>query len=518
MQVIRNARVYDGLGGEPCLCDVVLEKERIHAVLPAGTAETGEITDASGLSLAPGFIDVHAHSDLTLLAAPEAFGKISQGITTEISGNCGQSFFPVTDLNREALRKQAVRYGVELEWQDFASYRKTLEKVRPAVNFSCLSGHSTLRAAVLGYENIPASPEVMETMRKYLADAFRNGCPGISTGLIYVPGKFAAKEELEQLFSVLKEYDALYATHIRSEGDGLTEALEEAVSLAQSGSGRLQVSHLKTALPRNWHKLPEVFRIIESARKKGLRVTADRYPYTYSQTSLSVILPEPYDGMTDSVIQDVLSASPEECARCQAVLEKKDLSHVILSFTSLPEYKSLLGLHTPDAAGKVKMSPAAFLMDVLKRDAARAQGAFGGMSEENMTQILGKPWVCCGTDETARPADESLGRSHPRGFGSMPEFLNRVKEPASLAGAIRKVTSLPAEIFRLKDRGVIAPGMYADLVLFDETELAAVSDFARPHAAAKGIRRVWVNGVCAYEPGGKIRRNGMFAECYGKSL
>lgn len=520
-QVILNALVYDGLGGEPIRRDVFLSDDRIRAVLPPDEApHTGfRSLDASGLSLAPGFIDVHAHSDLTLLAAPEAFGKISQGITTEISGNCGQSFFPVTDCNRAHLTKLAGNYGVKPGWSDFSSYVSAVTHAVPAVNFNFLSGHGALRSAVLGYEEKNAAGEDIAAMRQLLADSLKNGCPGLSTGLIYVPGKFASKEELRSVFGVLRDFDALYATHMRSEGDALLEALDEALDLAACGAGRLQISHLKTAHPHNWHKLSRVFEKIEDARNRGMRVTADRYPYTYGQTSLSVILPEPYGAMTDAAIQNALSASPAECERCRLILEKESYwNRILLSFTSLPEYRSLLGLDIASCAARTGFSCASFVMDVLRRDASRAQGAFGGLSPENMERIILKPWVCCGTDENARPADESLGRSHPRGFGSMPRFLNIVRRHLSLAEAIRKTTSLPASVFRLADRGVIRPGAFADLVLFDEENLADAADFAHPHVPASGIRCVWVNGIPAYVPGETIRRAGRFVCSQKKNI
>lgn len=506
--VLTDGTVYDGTGGEPFSGDVFLRGDRIEAVLPPGErVRTGcRRISVRGCAVCPGFVDAHAHSDLTLLADPKAEGKLLQGVTTEISGNCGQSFFPVTDLNREHLERDCRNLGIPLDWSSADDYFRRVESLRPAVNCAFLCGHNALRAAVSGYEDRPLTPSELSHMKELLRSALSAGAPGLSTGLIYVPGRFASREELAEVCSVLREFDALYATHMRSEGDGLLEALDEALYLARCGSGRLEVSHLKTALPRNWGKLDEVFRRIESARAAGLQVTADRYPWVHSQTSLSIVLPAAYDSMTDAEIQSRLSASEAERAAVLPELEKRPRwDRVILSFTALPEYRELLGLPVPEAAARAGMSSGAFVLDVLRRDAARARGAFGGLSPENLEKILLRNWVCCGTDESARPFDDSLGRSHPRGFDSFPRFLNFVRSRLGMAEAVRRVTSLPASVFRLKGRGVLTPGAYADLVVLDPDEFHGTADFGNPHGPCRGLRHVWVNGVPAYGPDGVIR-------------
>ena len=508
--VIRSVLIYDGSGAAPFPGDVVLNDAVIKDVIPSSVS----VKDCC-FSLAPGFIDVHAHSDLTLLAAPEAYSKISQGVTSEISGNCGQSFFPVTDKNRAHLERLCKNYKVQLQWDSFASYIAALEKAAPSINYNFLCGQGTLRAAVMGYESGKPSPEQLTQMCDLLSDIMTHGACGISTGLLYVPGRFSDVDELSAVMSILKPYSGVYATHLRSEGDDLEDALQEAFHLARNGSGILQISHLKTALKRNWHKLKNVLKMIEEQRSNGLQVYADRYPYTFSQTSLSVILPGEYADMTDAAIQTRLSADPTECARLVAWFKTesdRDWTQVILSFSSLAEYQSYLGYSIAEIAEKQGVTPAECVMDILQRDAARAQGAFGSLSTENMRRILQQDYVCCGSDENARPLSHDLGRSHPRGFGSFPRFLNMVRLENSLAEAIRRVTSLPAHIYGLKNRGLIRRGYYADLVLFDENELNDNADFAHPHSPASGIRRVYVNGVESFRDGQVLARAGRFLE------
>ncbi len=523
--LISGALLYDGTPSAPRPADVAVEGAKITAVAPAGTLDGNgrNRIHAEGLSLAPGFIDAHSHSDAAILAAPEACGKISQGVTTEIIGNCGLSAFPVlTDTVREHLNSLYAACGVRVTWNDLNGYVSELKRRNPAVNIASLCGHNTLRANVGAYETRTLSGPELERMAELLSDALRQGAAGFSTGLLYAPGRFADTPELLRMMTVLKRFDRPYATHLRSESDALEEALDEAIVLAGHGPGRLQISHLKTALPRNWNKLERILERIRKAQSAGLRVTADRYPYTQSQTSLSIILPAPYDAMDDCAIRDTLRNNPEKRAGAVRALADsgRDWTRVILSASHSPQSAGLLGKTVADAAGRCGLSPEEFCVRLLADDAPGTMGAFSGMSEGNLARILAQEWVCCGTDEAARPFDESIGRSHPRGFGSFPEFIGRVAAQSSMCEAIRRVTSLPASIFGLSGRGVIRPGAYADLVLFDESEFHAAADFAHPHRPASGIRLVCVNGVpsCGDLMGHCVKRSGAFLRICGRTF
>lgn len=502
--VICGALLCDGTGSAPFSADLFLADDRIVKI-GTGSRTCFDEIHAEGLLVCPGFVDVHAHSDLSLLAAPDAFGKISQGVTTEISGNCGLSPFPVTDRNREKLSHTWKSYGIDLTWTDFSGYADRLEKASPAVNAALLCGHNSLRSAVLGYGDEPVTETALTEMKDLLKKMIGQGALGLSTGLLYVPGKFAKTDELQELMSVLKETDALYATHLRNEGDTLLEALEEAILLAQYGSGKLQISHLKTALQRNWHKIDALFDTIDRAKRAGVQVTADRYPYTYGQTNLSVILPPPYDRMPDARITGTLKEDDAACAALERDLEKEDRwDQIILTGTD-----GLSGLTVTQAAEKMGVTPARLVVELVRKDSAGTLAAFGGMSEENMTRIIARDDVFCGTDETARPRDFSIGRSHPRGFGAFPEFLKRnLENGLPLGQIIRRMTGAPAEKFGLKDRGVLREGAFADLVLIDLKKLCARSSFADPHAPTDGIEKVFVNGVLSYADGRVIARAG----------
>ena len=505
--LIKNGMVCDGSGCKPPFrADVLVSGDRIAAIAPdLSPPPAVRVINAQDHLVVPGLIDAHAHSDLSLFAAPDAFGKISQGITTEINGNCGLSPFPVTDRNRSHLQSVWKKYGVPIVWNDYDSFADALAYAKPSVNTAYLCGHNTLRAAVMGYEDTPLSPQNMEEMRSLLRSAIGQGAPGLSTGLLYVPGKFASYRELADLMFVLKETDALYATHLRNEGDDLENALDEAVSLAACGSGRLHISHLKTARRENWHKLDSVLARIASAQKNGLSVTADRYPYIYSQTNLSVILPPPFDSMPDKDIQVRLNEDACACTRVIKYLDTQDRwDRVILTSAG-----SHTGKTVAAAASECHLSPGELIVDLLKKDSPGTMAAFDGMSADNMRRILALDTVCCGTDETARPADASLGVSHPRAFGSFPEFFN-VCHRAGLPveRIISKMTSLPARIFRLEKRGLIRAGYYADLLIFQPDRYASRATFAQPHTPADGVRAVIVNGSVAYEDGVVCAGNG----------
>ena len=503
--LLAGGMLYDGSGSAPYAADLLIRDGKVVQIEPAGKTVfpcTPRRT-LNGLSVSPGWIDVHAHSDASLLAAPEAFGKISQGITTEVSGNCGLSAFPVmTGEVREHLGTVYAAYDVRPDWNDFDSYAAALEKRHPAVNTLFLCGHNTLRANITGYARHDPAPGELAAMRELLAEQLRQGAAGMSTGLLYTPGRFAGEPELLELLRTVAAAGGVYTTHLRSEGDRLEEAVEEALRLAERSGAHLLISHLKTALPRNWHKLDHVLEQIETARKRGLAVHADRYPYTYSQTSLSIVLDAPFDAMTDRAIRDALQNDPSAwaLARQQLVRSGRDWNKVILSKTDAPGMSELSGLTVREAADRRQTSPAELVMEILRADAPGSLAAFGGMSAENLDRILAREWVCCGTDETARPEDGSLGRSHPRGFGSFPRFIQQLKRLGiPMPEIIRRITSLPAGIFGLHGRGMIRPGMAADLVIFAEDELGSEADFRHPHCRASGIRQVIVNGTAAYD-------------------
>ena len=511
--IIRNALICDGTGSEPFRADLRFENGTISDV-GKNPGEDLPVYDAENLILAPGFIDIHAHSDLSLAAEPTAFGKISQGITTEISGNCGLSPFPIlTDEVRKHLEKTYRKYQVPITWSDYEGYVSAVEQRNPSVNFASFCGYNTLRANFTGYENKPFPIEKIREMRDLLSEMLAQGAVGLSTGLLYVPGNFATTEELQLAASALKGTGKPIATHLRSEGDRLIESVLEAIKIAEAADNRLQISHLKTAQPRNWHKISELLQTIRNVRKNGMSVHADRYPYTFAQTSLSVVLPPPWDVMTDAAIMEDLNRYPEK----QKILTEKlkqnppAWERIILCSTSYKPAAGSAGEYFLEICRNLQTAPEDLCTDLMVADAPGTMAAFGGLSQGNLDLILAEPYVCCGSDETARPENYALGVSHPRGFGSFPKFFRMVSEKQGTAEAIRRMTSLPAEICNLTNRGILKPGYAADFVLFHPEEFRDHATFREPHAKASGIRSVFVNGVHSFQAGKLLR-------CAGKGL
>ncbi len=502
--IIQNALIIDGSGGPSFNGAVSVSGGKITAVGKNLPSAGGKIIDAEGFILAPGFIDTHGHSDVSVIAAPESTGKISQGITTEISGNCGLSVFPVTRHNREHLQELYKHYNVKISWKDADDYSELIDRVRPAINLSSLCGHNTLRAAVMGYGDLKPSSSELNTMKTLLGVSIGNGAAGLSSGFFYIPGKFSGEKEIVTLLEELSRTNKPYTTHLRSEASLLLESIDEAVAaVMKSGQKKLHISHLKTAGRENWHKIDDVFQRISQAHHNGIHLTADRYPYTESMTQLSSYLPDPYDRMDDIKLHDHIQ-DPANFAEFTGILkhlpEERWKTLRLISTTAKFAEKGF-GKTFADFASMSEMNPWDICASILRDDTAGATAASAGMSEENMERILNQDYVACGSDETARPLDYSLGRSHPRGFGSFPRFINIVRKKLSLEKTIRKITSLPADIYHLHDRGRIVVEQAADLVLFNPDKLGTPANFADPHRISEGILKVWVNGVLTWEDG-----------------
>ena len=495
--IFTNVKLYDGTGKPPVMADVAVHEDKIVEVAPSGTLKTTGCTviDGHGKALVPGFIDVHTHSDSAVYRVPGADSKIMQGVTTDISGNCGTSFYlGGAKSAKDALRKT---YG------KFGAYLDLVEKASPAVNVAHLIGHNSLRTHVMGFADRPPTAEEMRRMKELLADGLANGAVGFSTGLYYLPGKFATTEEVKELASLLKGTGKPYTTHMRSESTTLLESIAEAIEIARAGDNNLEVSHFKTAGPGTWHKLDKAFELIVAARKSGMNVLQDRYAYVFSSTTLRVIAPPPFDKMSGAALCAKLKKDPAARAAFIEGLRNhptRDMKRVILVSSSLPAHRPYYDknmVEIGEMMGGISPFEAA---TKLLASGRIPSAAFGSMSEDNMKRILSDPYTVCCSDSSIRPANSRGG--HPRIFGSFPRFFRIASEKCPYEDVIRRMTSLSAAKFNISGRGVVAPGYFADLVLIDLDSYDSKADFAVSNRKPTGVEAVYVNGKLAYSPAG----------------
>lgn len=522
--VIRGASLLDGTGGPSSIQDIGIQGERIAEVGRIPDARGRRVIRAEGLAASPGFVDIHSHSDYHLLLAPLAESSVHQGVTMEVGGNCGYSAAPIWGLwLRERAQAYREVYGLDLDWETPSAYFARLEELGISVNFGLLMGHNTLRGSVMGGAVRPPQPEELSAMAEVARRGMREGALGLSTGLVYAPACFAEPPELVALAKVVKEEGGVLTSHIRNEGDGLLEAIQEILGIAREAAIPLQISHLKTYGEANWGKLQAAFRLIEEARAKGQDVTADRYPYTASNTGLSAVLPR---WALEGGVRERIERwkEPEARARLKADLLKRPSSFwekIMISEVTLEKNRRYEGLRVDEAARLAGQGPIDFVLNLLIEEETRVDAIFFAMSEENLRLILKKPYVMIGSDSGCRNhyGPLSRGRPHPRTFGTFVRILGRyVREEGllDLPTAIRKMTWDPCRRFGIKDRGLIRPGFFADLVLFDPQAVKDTATYDQPIRYPKGVRYVLVNGVVTVEEGnhtnaraGKVlRRNG----------
>jgi len=511
--ILRGGSVLDGLGGEAVKTDVGLAEDRIVAVGDLSRAVAQGEFAADGLLVCPGFIDVHTHSDAYLLIEPGAPSKIRQGVTTEITGNCGASAAP--RWPGYTMPSDWLEQAYPGNWQSVAEYRALLDTQKPAVNSAMLIGHRAIRAAVMGIEARAATPEEIGRMAVLLEAALEEGGAGLSTGLIYAPAMFAQAEEIVALAKVVAHRGGIYATHMRSEGGTLLESIDEALAVARASGVRLQISHLKTAGPGNWHKLDAALEKINGAQTDGIAVAADRYPYTASCTDLDVILPVwASQGGRAAILARLRDSAIRAKIRTEMAVARDESywESVWVGSTHHPDNRAFAGKPLRDVAAAWKLHPLDAALRLMATDELFTGGIFFGMSEENMWRILAEPWVMIGSDASIRAPWGPLSHDHPhpRAYGTFGRFVRAALDgkTVSVAEAVRKMTSLPAEQFRLKDRGVVCTGAFADLAVIDPKTFRDRATFEKPHQFCDGVSAVWVNGVLTFRAGQDTGKRG----------
>lgn len=529
--IIRGGLVFDGGnpkredadGGEPGRvvahhgrrmreADVVIRDGVICGVGRFGGELAREEIDARGLVVSPGFIDIHSHADGTILANPLAESKVRQGITTEVVGNCGSSPAPLKGEAREACQKSFGVWGVEVAWGSLGEYLDLIERLGCSVNVAVLVGHGTVRLGALGYEAREADLAELSVMKELVREAMADGAFGLSSGLAYTPGCFASTEEVAELAKVVGPYGGIYATHLRSEGDSLLEAVEEALDVARSAGVRLQVSHHKAAGRRNWGKTAASLARLDEASLRGLSVGLDAYPYTAASTSLSSLLPRwALHGGTRAMLERLKDPSVRrrivlELNEEEGVKSSYGWENVRISRTNSGRNDFTHGMSIAEFADLSHRDPAEAALDLLLEEDGSVAVVIFGMEEDEVKQVLRHPLCAIGSDASAWAAYGVLGRGrpHPRGYGAFPRVLRRyVREEGllSLEEALWKMTGWPAQILGLTDRGRISPGYWGDVTIFDPSRVCDTATYDRPHSYPEGIEYVIVNGVITVRDG-----------------
>ncbi len=509
--LLASATVVDGSGGPARRADVGIAGDRIVAVGPeVGLTPAGRAAprvDLAGLALAPGFVDIHTHSDYQPLVDPSGGSRVGDGITLEISGNCGFSPFPLCE--EEAAEEARALPGLTVDWRDFDQYLDRLERKGMGLSRAWLVGHGTLRSWAMGRVDRRPTPGELSAMEAELDRCLERGALGFSTGLIYSPGCFAEPAEIEALARVVARHGKLYASHIRGEGDTLLEAIDEVLAVARATGVRTQVSHLKASKPQNWHKLPLAIARIEAARAEGLDVMADRYPYTATSTGLTAILPDrALVGGREAIARRCRGPERAELAADLARRYPPDYWGRITVATMGPaDLPEVLGRTVAEVAEARGMSPAETALDLVAESTAASECVYHVLDEEGLAEVLRRPWVFIGSDGSALSAEGplSIGHPHPRSFGTFARVLGRyVRELGilSLEDAVWRMTRGPADRVGLSDRGRIEAGAVADLVAFDPATVTDRATYQDPKRYSAGIHRVWVSGTEVLGPGG----------------
>jgi dihydroorotase/N-acyl-D-amino-acid deacylase len=511
--IFAGGRVIDGTGAPWTRSDVGIVGDRIAAVGELSRATSKRRIDASRLVVSPGFIDMLGQSEYGVIVDNRAASKITQGITTEITGE-GRAIAPTNARMIADAKETWARYGVTPDWTTLAGYWRAFERARPAINLGTFVGAGGVRDLVMGKEEKTATREEIAAMEAAVAQAMEEGAFGLSTSLAYVPDRFASTDEIIALAKVAARYGGTYITHQRDEGDGIDASLDEVFRVARDAQIPTQIYHLKTAGRRNWGRMPAVLRRIEAARGEGLDVSANQYPWAASSNNLDASLPLwVREGGREKLVSRLRDPATRARVRADFPKENPDWSdqpgsRILITRVLNPALKAYEGRTIAEIARSENKDPLEVLMDTVIADRANTGRVTFSMSEEDVRAALAHPLVSMGTDSGAKAEDGiySEEKSHPRAWASTARILGRYvrdEKLLTLEEAIRKMTSLPASRMGLTDRGILRPGMAADVVAFDPATVRDRSTYADPLHYSEGIPYVCVNGQLVVD-GGKI--------------
>ncbi|HZR09560.1 MAG TPA: D-aminoacylase [Myxococcales bacterium] len=521
--VIANGRIVDGTGAPWFRADLGIRNGRIATLGNLASASAERRIDAGGRVVSPGFIDMLGQSELHLLVDNRVESKIRQGITTEVTGE-GGSAAPMSEAWIAEAKPWLDKYRLTIDWTDLEGYWQRLSRARPALNLATFVGAAQVRGVVLGLGDVQPTPEQLSRMEDEVEKAMRQGAVGVSSALIYPPGSYAKTPELIALARVAARHGGVYASHIRGEDDVVLRALDEAIAIGREARIAVEIWHLKVSLRKNWGRMREALARIENARVEGIDISANVYPYIAASNGLAATIPEwAQAGGTDAMIRRFHDPAARRriLGELRTALEREPASTIQLASCVNPALTKYMGRRLDDVAQEMKKPPEEALLEIVEADRAQGWAVRFWMSEDDVRLAIRQPWVSFVTDNPGQAIDGPFAKdlAHPRAFGSMPRVLARyVRELKllSLEDAVRKLTSLPARRAGLFDRGLLRPGMAADVVIFDPDRILDRATFENPLQYAEGVSHVIVNGKVVLDegamtkerPGKGLRRTG----------
>jgi dihydroorotase/N-acyl-D-amino-acid deacylase len=525
--LLRGGWIVDGTGNPRYRGDVAIRGDRIVAVGWLGGSAARDTVDVSGLVVAPGFIDMLGQSETDVLIDNRLLSKVTQGITTEVTGE-GGSVAPLTDALVAYDSAYLQRYGLDVDWRDLEGWFQRLARSGSAVNIATFVGATQVRRAVIGDVDHAPTPPELEHMVALVDTAMQQGALGLSSSLIYSPAIYASTDELIALARPAARHGGVYATHIRNEGDGIAEALDEAFRIGGEAGLPVEIWHLKVSGRPNWGRMPRVLATIDSARAAGLDVTADQYSYIASATSLAATIPAwAHDGGSDSLLARLRDPARRRAIRDSMLAPSGrgenmwrgtgGADGILIASVYEDSLRYLQGRRVGEIARARRADPLETLFDLLVADNARIGAIYFSMHEDDLRAAMVKDWVAVNTDYSGVAPDGPFAdiRPHPRSYGSFTRILGRYVRDLrllTLEQAVRKMTSLAAQRVGLHERGLVKPGMYADLTVFDPATVSDRATFENPHQPSVGIIHVFVNGRAV------LRDGALTAERPGRGL
>jgi N-acyl-D-amino-acid deacylase len=509
--LIKGGQLLDGTGAPARRADLGLRGDTIVEIGDLSSSFARQVIDATGMVVAPGFIDMHSHSDYPLLVDGRALGKVMQGVTTELLGE-SESAAPAVGPVRSEMELSLAGMDLKLDWTTMGEYFARLERQKTSVNVVSLVASGQVRAAVVGYEDRPPTPEELKRMEQLVDDAMRDGAAGLSSGLLYAPNSYASTEEIIALAKVAARHGGIYVTHLRNENEELLKWLQEAARIGQEGGLPVEVLHLKRLNVRldgakEAGGIVDAVAYIEGLQKNGIKIAADAYPYVASSTSLTARLVPRWalEGGRERLVARLRDPAQRKKmeAESQRILSSPIAGlrsdTVMLARTSYEPHRDYQGKRLSEIAELMKTTTADALLTILDKGEGQASGIFFAMREEDVAYVLSRPWVSIGSDGSALAPTGILARSHPhpRSYGTYPRVLGkyvRESKTLTLPDAIRKMTSLPAERLGITDRGQLKSGYKADVVVFNHETITDNSTFDQPHQLSEGVQWLLVNG------------------------